>query len=96
MNIKPLGDNVILKPITKEEKTASGIVLPDTMDKERPEKGEVIAVGSGKLLSDGKRSSMSVNVGDTVLFKQYSPDEIKIDNQDVLVVSESDIIAIIN
>ncbi len=96
MNIKPLGDNVILKPAKKEEKTASGIVLPDTVDKERPEQGEVVAVGPGKLNSEGKRSPMSVKEGDAVLFKKYSPDEIKVDNQDVLVVSESDIIAILS
>ncbi len=95
MNIKPLGDNVILKPAAKKEKTASGIVLPDTVDKERPEKGEVIAVGQGKLTSDGKRAQMSVKVGDNVLFKKYSPDEIKIDGEELLVISESDIIAIL-
>jgi chaperonin GroES len=95
MNIKPLGDNVILKPAKKEETTASGIVLPETVDKERPEQGEVIAVGPGKLNSDGKRMEMGVKVGDTILFKKYGPDEIKVDGQDVLVVSEGDIIAIL-
>jgi chaperonin GroES len=96
MNIKPLGDNVILNPAKKEEKTASGIVLPETVNKEQPEQGEVIAVGPGKLNSEGKRLEMSVKVGDTILFKKYGPDEIKIDGQDVLVVSEGDIIAILN
>ena len=95
MNIKTLGDNVILKPAKKEETTASGIVLPETVDKERPEQGEVIAVGPGKLNSDGKRMEMGVKVGDTILFKKYGPDEIKVDGQDVLVVSEGDIIAIL-
>jgi len=96
MNIKPLGDNVILNPAKKEEKTASGIVLPETVNKEQPEQGEVIAVGPGKLNSEGKRLEMSVKVGDTILFKKYGPDEIKVDGRDVLVVSEGDIIAILD
>ena len=96
MNIKPLGDNVIVKPITKDEVTKSGIVLPDTVDKERPEKGEVVAVGPGKMAAEGKRIEMSVREGDKILFKKYSPDEIKIEGQEVLVISEGDIIAILN
>ncbi len=95
MNIKPLGDRVILKPATKEEATKSGIILPDTVDKERPEQGEVIAIGPGKLLTSGERASMSVKVGDKVMFKKYGPDEIKIDGVDYLVISEEDILAII-
>ncbi|OGF22695.1 co-chaperone GroES [Candidatus Falkowbacteria bacterium RBG_13_39_14] len=95
MQIKPLGDRVILKPIRNEEATKSGIILPDTVDKERPEKGEVVATGPGKLLNDGKRSEMSVKAGDKVMFKKYSPDEIKVDGQDMLVISEEDILAII-
>jgi len=96
MNIKPLGDNVILRPAKQEEKTASGILLPGTADKERPEKGEVIAVGPGKMTPEGKRLPVSVSVGETVLFKKYSPDEIKLDGEEVLVISEGDIIAILN
>lgn len=96
MNIKPLHANVIVKPKTKEEVTKSGIVLPDTIDKERPEQGEVVAIGEGKLLDDGKRAPMSVKVGDTVMFKKYSPDEIKIDGKEYLVLSENDILAILN
>ncbi len=95
MKIKPLHDNVIVKPIIEDEVTKSGIVLPDTVDKERPEKGEVIAVGPGKLNNEGKRMEMSVKEGDKVLFKKYSPDEIKVEGEEVLVISESDIIAII-
>ena len=94
MKLKPLGDHVIVKPLT-EEVTKSGIVLPDTVDKEKPEKGEVIAIGPGKVLENGSRSAMSVKVGDKVVFKKYSPDEIKIDGDEVLVLSESDLIAII-
>jgi len=95
MNIKPINSNVVIKPTTKDEITKSGIVLPDTLDKEKPEKGEVIAVGEGKLLDNGQRAPMSVNVGDIVMFKKYSPDEIKIDGKEYLVISESDIMVIL-
>jgi len=95
MNIKPLHDHVIVKPITADEVTASGIVLPDTVDKERPEKGEVIAIGEGLLSADGTRMPMSIKIGDMVMFKKYSPDEIKLDGENLLVIKESDIMAII-
>lgn len=94
-NVKPLADRVVVKPITIEEKSKSGIILPDTVDKEKPEQGEVIAVGPGKLLENGSRSALSVVVGNKVLFKKYSPDEIKIDGIEYLVLEESDILAII-
>ncbi|HEX9664581.1 MAG TPA: co-chaperone GroES [Patescibacteria group bacterium] len=93
-NLKPLSDHVIVKPL-EEEKTKSGIILPDTVDKERPEKGEVVAVGPGKILENGSRAPMSVQVGQKVVFKKYSPDEVKVDDQELLVISESDIIAVI-
>ncbi len=95
MQLKPLNDHVILKPVAKDEVTASGIIIPETVDKERPERGEVIAIGPGKLLESGQRAPMSVKVGDKVVFKKYSPDEIKIGQEEYLVISESDIIAII-
>lgn len=95
MTLKPLFNNVIIKPLKVAETTKSGIVLPDTVDKEKPEKGEVVAVGSGKVLDNGQTQAMSVKVGDQVVFKKYSPDEVKIDNQEYLVLNESDIIAII-
>ena len=95
MNLKPLGDNVIVKPIEENETTKSGIVLPDTIDKEKPEKGEVVAIGQGKLMENGQRASMNVKVGEKVMFKKYSPDEIKVEGEDYFVISESDIIAII-
>lgn len=94
-NLKPLSDNVIIKALEGEEKTKSGIILPDTVDKEKPEKGEVVAVGPGKLLDNGSRAQMSVKIGDRVVFKKYSPDEVKVDDQEYLVISEADIIAII-
>jgi chaperonin GroES len=95
MKIRPLNENVVVKPITKEEVSVSGIVLPDTLNKERPEKGEVVAIGEGKLLENGQRAVMSVKVGDKVMFKKYSPDEIKIDKEDYLVISQNDILAIL-
>ena len=95
MNIKPLGDRVIIKPITEDITTKSGIVLPETVEKEKAEKGEVVAIGPGRVLDNGGLAPMSVKVGDKVMFKKYSPDEIKIDGQELLVISESDILAII-
>ncbi|RLC35886.1 co-chaperone GroES [Candidatus Falkowbacteria bacterium] len=95
MNIKPIRDKVIVKPIAEDEVTKGGIVLPDTVDKERPEKGEVIAVGGGKTLDNGQKLPMSVKVGDIVMFKKYSPDEIKVDDQEYLVIAEDDIMAIL-
>ncbi len=95
MKLRPLNDRLIVKALPKEEVTASGIILPDTVDKERPEQGEVIAVGPGKMKDDGTRAEMSVKVGDKVMFKKYAPDEMKVDNEEYLVVSEYDILAVI-
>jgi chaperonin GroES len=95
MNIKPLNDRVVVKPAEAEQVTKSGIVLPDTADKERPEQGEVIAVGEGKILENGSRAKMSVKVGDIIMFKKYSPDEVKVGDEEYLVISEGDILAII-
>lgn len=95
MQLTPLADRVIVKPIEESEATVSGIILPDTMDKEKPEKGEVIAVGPGKY-EDGKLIPMGVKVGQKVVFKKYSPDEVTIDNVDYLILSESDLLAVIS
>jgi len=95
MKLKPLNDHLILKAIGDEKITKSGIVLPDA-DKERPERGEVVAVGDGKMLDSGERAKMSVKVGDTVIFKKYSPDEFKIDGEEYLVIKEGDVMAVIN
>ena len=95
MKLKPLHDHVIVKPITENEMTKYGIVLPDTIDKEKPEKGEVVAVGDGKLLDNGQKSPMGVKVGDKVMFKKYSPDEIKVDGVEYLIISEGDILGIL-
>jgi chaperonin GroES len=93
--LRPLSDRIIIKALTKEETTASGIILPDTADKERPEQGEVIAVGPGRLLDNGSLAPITVRVGNKIVFKKYSPDEVKVDDEEVLVISESDVLAII-
>ncbi len=95
MQLKPLNDHVIIEPITEDKITKSGIVLPDTVDKEKPEKGKIVAVGEGKIMENGQRLKMSVKIGDKVMFKKYSPDEVKIDGKEYLVIREEDIIAII-
>lgn len=95
MQLKPLGNNVVVKAITDEAKTKSGIILPDTVDKERPEQGEVISIGPGKILDNGTRAQMSVAVGQKVIFTKYSPNEVKIGGETHLIISESDILAII-
>jgi chaperonin GroES len=95
MKAKPMHDYVIVKAVAENEVTASGIVLPDTVDKGRPEKGEVIAVGPGKLLDNGQRAAMSVKVGEKVMFKKYSPDEIEIDKEEYLIINEKDILAVL-
>ncbi|HOB91730.1 MAG: co-chaperone GroES [Bacillota bacterium] len=90
--IKPLADRVVVKPIEREETTKGGIVIPDTA-KDRPQEGEVVAVGPGKY-EDGKRVPMEVKVGDRVIFAKYGGTEIKIDGEEYLVLRESDILAI--
>ena len=96
MKLQPLHDQVIIKPLTAEEKTKSGIILPDTINKDRPEQGEVIAVGPGRLLDNGQRAPMSVKTGQKVVFKKYSTEDLKLDGQEYVVVAERDILAIIN
>ncbi len=95
MNFKPLSSHVFLEPVEEEKTTKSGIVIPDTAEKEKPVKGRVLAVGPGKLNEKGERVPMSVKVGDTVLFKKYGPDEIEIEGKKYLVGDEDDILAII-
>ncbi len=94
-SLKPLHDHLIVKPVSDEQATKAGIILPETVNKERSEKGEVIAIGPGKMLDSGARAEMSVSVGQTVLFKKYTPDEIKIDGEEYLVIAESEVLAII-
>ncbi len=95
MKIEPLFDRVVIKPLSKEEVTASGIVLPDTVDKEKPMQGEVIAVGPGKRLENGQIAPITVKVGETVLFTKYAPDEVEVDDEEYLVIEEDKILAIV-
>ena len=90
--IKPLGDRVVIRVLEQEEKTASGIFLPDTA-KEKPSQGEVIAVGTGKLQDNGTRTPLEVSVGDKIIFSKYAGTEVKYDGVDYLIVSERDILA---
>jgi len=94
MNIKPLGDRIVIKVLEAEEKTASGIVLPDNA-KEKPQEGEVKAVGSGKLLDNGTRVEPEVKVGDKVVFSKYAGTEVKVDGEDYLIVRQDDILAVL-
>jgi len=95
MKLRPLGNKIILEAASKEEVTKSGIIIPDTVDKEKPEQAKVLAVGPGKINKDGSRSKVDVKVGDVVLFSKYSPTEIKLDDKEYLVVSEEDIMAVV-
>lgn len=95
MNVKPLADNVLIEPAAHEDKTKSGIFLPESAKKERPEQGTVIAVGSGKRTASGKVIEMEVRVGDKVLFTQYGPNEIEIDGKNYLIAKQEDILAIL-
>lgn len=92
INLKPLDDRVVVEPLEAEETTAGGIVLPDTA-KERPQRGTVLAVGPGKLLDSGERSTVSVAVGDEVIFGKYSGTDIEIDGREIKILRESDILA---
>ncbi len=95
MNFKPLSSRVILEPLEEDRTTKSGIVLPDTAEKEKPVKGKVLAIGPGKFNDKGERIPMSVKVGDVVLFKKYGPDEIEMESKKYLVGDEDDILAIL-
>jgi chaperonin GroES len=94
MKIRPLGDKVLVQRVEAENKTAGGIVLPDTA-KEKPQKGKVVSVGDGKTLDDGSKQQMQVKKGDIVLFTSYAGTEVKIDGKEYLIMSESDIMAVI-
>ncbi|GCF06730.1 co-chaperone GroES [Dictyobacter arantiisoli] len=94
VKLQPLGDRVVVKGLAREAVTRSGIVLPDTA-KEKPQEGEILAVGSGKVLDNGKRSALEVEVGQHVLFAKYAGTEVKIDGQEYLILRESDIMGIV-
>jgi chaperonin GroES len=92
IKLEPLGDRVVVKPVPKEDITKGGIVLPDTV-KEKPQEGKVIAVGPGRMTDDGKRLAMDVKVGDIVIYAKYGGTEIKEDDEELIILRESDILA---
>ncbi len=94
MNIKPLGDRVVVKVIEQEERTKGGIVLPDTA-KEKPQQGEVMAVGTGRVLDNGQKVPLEVKKGDRIIFSKYSGTEVKLEGEEYLILSERDILAIV-
>ncbi|MGE0754550.1 MAG: co-chaperone GroES [Alphaproteobacteria bacterium] len=94
MNIKPLGDRIVVERLDEENKTAGGIIIPDNA-KEKPKQGKVLAVGPGAKDENGKRAPMDVKVGDTILFTQWAGNEIKLDGKEYLVMKESDVIGVI-
>ena len=93
--LAPLGDRVVIEPTPREEMTKSGILLPDTA-KEKPQEGTIVAVGPGRVLEDGKREQMDVKVGDKVLYAKYAGTEFKLEDEDLLIIAEKDILAIIS
>ena len=95
MQIKPLSNHILIEPIKEEEKTKSGILLPETAEKERPEQGVVVAVGPGKKNSKGEVIKLEVKEGDKVLFTKYGPAEIKVEDKEYLIAKEEDILAIL-
>jgi len=94
IKLKPLGDRLVIKPASREETTKSGIVLPDTA-KEKPQRGTVLAAGEGRKDDDGDRIKLDVKVGDNVLFAKYAGTEFKLDDEDLLILSEKDVLAVI-
>jgi chaperonin GroES len=93
VNLKPLGDRLVVEHVEQAEKTAGGVFLPDTA-KEKPQEGKVLAVGSGRTLDSGTKLAMDVKVGDKVIYSKYSGSEIKVDGKDYLIISEKDVLAI--
>lgn len=93
--IQPLDDRVVVEAIEEDTTTASGIVIPDTASKEKPQKGKIVAVGPGRMSDEGKRVPMDVQVGDTVLFTKYGPTEVKLGTQEILILNQSDVLAVL-
>ena len=94
MRLKPLGDRIVVRVLEREEKTKGGLFLPDTA-KEKPTEGEVIAVGTGKILDNGQKQPVEVKVGDRIIFSKYAGTEVKIDGEDLVIFSERDVLAIV-
>ena len=94
VKLRPLGDRIVVRALARETVTKSGIVLPDTA-KEKPQEGEILAVGPGKVLDNGKRTTLEVQIGQRVLFAKYAGTEVKIDNEELLILRESDVMGIV-
>ena len=94
MKLKPLGDRIVVKVLEREEKTKGGLFLPDTA-KEKPTEGEVLAVGTGKILDNGQKQPVEVKVGDRIIFSKYAGTEVKVDGEDLVIFSERDVLAIV-
>ena len=95
MKIRPLGDHIVVKLLEEEQITKSGIVLPDTVDKEKKAEGEVMAVGQGKFLENGQRALMEVAVGQKILFKKWGGDEVEVEGEEYKIISQEDVLAVI-
>lgn len=95
MAIRPLGDHVVVKPVEAQEVTASGIVLPETVEKEKKAEGEVVAVGPGRMLENGQRVAPEVRIGNNILYRKWGGDDVTIEGQEYKIISESDILAVI-
>lgn len=95
VKLQPLGGNIVVQPLTDDSVTSSGVIIPSTASKEKPQKGTVISLGTGRVLDNGEKVEFTVKVGDVVLFKKYSPDEIKMDDDTYLIMSEEDVLAVI-
>jgi chaperonin GroES len=93
-SLKPLGDRIVVRPTPREEMTKSGIVLPDTA-KERPQEGTILSIGPGRTLDDGSREAMDVGVGQKILFQKYAGTEFKLDEEELLILSQKDVLAVI-
>ena len=93
--LHPIGDHIVVEPMEREEKTASGIIIPDTASKEKPQQGKVLAIGPGKMTDSGSRMPMDVKEGDTVLFTKYGPTEVKVEGKELYILNNTDILAVL-
>ncbi len=93
--IRPLEDRIVVEAVTEETTTVSGIIIPDTVSKDKPQRGKVLAVGAGRVDNNGKHIPMEVKVGDTVLFTKYGPTEVKVEGKELLILNQSDVLAIL-
>ena len=95
MQLRPINDHIVVKALPAEETSLSGIIIPETVDKDRPERGEVLAVGPGRTTENGQRVPLEVKPGDKIIFKKYAPDQVKIDKVEYLIIKAEDVMAVI-